>query len=117
MRRFLAILRAARLYARYFPYIEEAEDGEYWNEDDARALNYFFRSVAGRKLQNRLRNYAIQSAMASVMQSNQFQRDVAAGIQMTIAAIENHLPGGVPTDADTELEERQAALEQLEQPA
>ena len=115
MRRFIQYLKAAWLYSQFFPYVEKADEEGFWTDDDAKNTLQFFQSHSGRKLGHRLRNYAIQSALSAVKNptNSKYNNGVAAGIPMTIVAIENHFPGGVPTDAESEQSEV-GGLDQLE---
>lgn len=113
MRRFLQRLKAAWLYSQHFPYIEEAEADDFWDEGDALRLAQFFRSQTGVKLTHRLRNYAIKSAVSAVKNptNSNYNNGVAAGIPMLITAIESHFPAGVPTDTESERDEAEAGLD------
>lgn len=116
MIRFLRHLKAAWLYNRYFPYIEEADEDDFWTPADETTLANFFRSHTGAKLKHRLTNYYIQMAQNAVTNPSTpaYRMGMAAGVHMTITAIENHFPGGVPTDTESEQLEGQAALDALE---
>lgn len=116
MRQFLRHLKAAWLYSRYFPYIEGADEEGFWTPADETSLASFLRSHTGSKLRHRLSNYYIQMAQSAVMNPDTpaYKMGVAAGIHMTISAIESHFPGGIPTDAESEQLEGQAALDRLE---
>ena len=115
--RFLARLRAAWLYTKYSPYIEEADAEDFWTPADARWLSTMFGSYSGQKLKLRLRNYAISSAMNAVRdQSNTvYASGVAAGIAMGINAIDTHLSHEAADSLTTETSSEDAALDGLEQ--
>jgi hypothetical protein len=115
MRRFLRYLKAAWLYSRFFPYIEEAEEPGFWDKGDALKLHQFIESHTGRKFGHMLRNYAIKAACAAVKNptNSPYNNGVAAGIPMLITAIEN-LSAGVPTDTESESNEAEAGLDRLE---
>lgn len=112
MLNFLRHLRAAWLYARYFPYIEEADGESFWTPADEQALANFFNSYTGNKLKARLTNFAIKKACAAVQHpgSSPYENGVAAGIPMTISAIESHFPQAQPTDGEQTTEEQIEAL-------
>lgn len=112
MRNLLRHLRAAFLYARFFPYIEEADGESFWTPADEQALANFFNSYTGNKLKARLTNYAIKVACAAVKHpgSSPYENGVAAGVPMTIAAIESHFPQAQPTGEEQMAEEQIEAL-------
>lgn len=94
MRSFFRHLKAAWLFGKHFPYIEEADAADYWSDGDAEWLAGIFKSSPGRKLQSRLNNMAVKAAVIAVKQTKDhaYQSGVAAGIHMGIAAIAAHFP-------------------------
>ena len=73
----------------------EAADGEnVWTLSDARTLEGFLTTDTGKKLSQRLSNYAIRSATAAVRQTDNhgWHSGKAAGVFDGINAIQAHLP-------------------------
>jgi uncharacterized protein YqjF (DUF2071 family) len=94
MRNLIRQFRAAWLFARYAPYIEEADAEDYWQPSDEQALAGFFSTYTGKKLQTRLNNFATKSAVSAVKQvkDHTYHSGWAAGTHAGIAAIYSHFP-------------------------
>lgn len=97
-------IRAAFLFSRFFPYVEDAE----WDQADADALSHFLNSHAGKRLRIKLRNYATEAAMDAARKGDRYHSGTAAGIAMMNAAIDAHLP------FETKSETEEADLTELE---
>lgn len=109
MRNFIRHIKAAWLFGRLFPYIEEADAPDFWTQADCVALQIFLQSFTGTKLRHRLTNYAVKAACNAVKNpvNSQYNNGVAAGIPMALAAIDAHLP----TQIETEQTEGEATFE------
>lgn len=84
-------LKAAWLFSREFPYVQDADND--WSDQDSINTRQFFASGTGLKLSMRLRNYAVRSAMQAVQKPHgEHANGVAAGIAMTSAMIDAHMP-------------------------
>lgn len=102
MRDFWRHLKAAWLFGRSFPYIEQADAEESWTDKDASALFSFFETNSGKKLKLRLNNYCINKAREVVNQPNghKYQIGVAAGLGMMTAALYSHAPEPQPEEQE-----------------
>lgn len=112
---FLRRLKAAWFFLKFAPYIEEADSGEFWTEDDANALSKFFDSYTGRKLKIRLTNYVTQAACNAVRQKGDYAHSagIAAGIALGVGAIEEHFTSGATNSTNPEQNEAETALDAL----
>lgn len=94
MRNFIQRLKAAWAYGKHVPYIEEADEADYWTDADAEWLAGVFKTGPGKKLQARLNNMSVKAAVVAVRQTKDhvYQSGVAAGIHMGMSAISAHFP-------------------------
>lgn len=111
--KFLRHLRAAWLFYRVAPFIEEADEEGFWTDEDANSLLHYFSGYAGNKLRMRLNNYANKAACNAVRQQGDYAYNagIAAGIAMGVGAITQHFPQSV--SPSTEPESSEDGLDEL----
>lgn len=112
---FLRRLKAAWLFYKVAPYIEEADAENFWTDDDANTLLRFFSGYTGNKLRMRLNNYANKAACNAVRQQGDYAYNagIAAGIAMGVGAITSHFPSGTSNSAEIEQTEGATGLDLL----
>lgn len=108
-------LKAAWFYLKFAPYIEAADEADFWDEGNAIELARFFSTWTGKKLKMRLTNYVTKAACNAVRQTGDYAHNagIAAGIAMGVGAIEQHFPLQQSVSADHEQDEAETALDAL----
>lgn len=112
---FLRRLKAAWLFYKVAPYIEEADAENFWTDEDANSLLHYFSGYSGNKLRIRLNNYANKAACNAVRQQGDYAYNagIAAGIAMGVGAITSHFPQATANSSESEQTEEETALDAL----
>lgn len=99
---FWRFIKAALRFQKAMRSVAEANEQDFWTEADAKFLTNFLQSYTGKKLQLRLTNYAFKSALSAVRQkgSEAYECGEAAGIQLGIAALQEHTLSQVAAHSD-----------------
>ena len=115
MSEFLRHLRAALNYARYMPYVSEAEDVEWTDEDRAAYTTFMKNTPTGVKLRalavNRMNRIALNATEAHTNQAHRC--GFASGVRATFFWMDSHLSLS-PADASAPEESDPAATDYLE---